>query len=1589
MLACFLIFISSVSIPEQFNGLIKKLITNSNIKIPKNERESTKYPGKYTYQNAHFNLLKTLTSSRTRDIKAHAIENNFAAILKRKIFNLTEGFTFLDYQSQKFYLMEEIVASDEKINIYKIKSIEMFHIFSDLEFNGKSPLLSYDKDFNWDKSKDYPNLINLDLLSVGPGSVLSVSCNTKVHLISIKKAEIATDITLNGKVGTRLKVGKTKYVKYKDNSVIDDKEIFIPGLSTTFRFLGLTFDFQVLLTFGAIIKHFEANVQADVDYFKGYQFSAKRFISIKCNGISDSDWQTDFSPIPSNHFVDGDSSNLEANKLSGIIDIKQGIRIKAIVSNNIQADLRFGLLESFAINFDYGPLVCPFPYLYGNFELTLNSYLSFSGIELDINLFEKNRKYKLLNEINKNTYPFQYLKTRKYCLFDSRNNKDHTVTGIDDYQDDNEEESDDVITLEINNLKNLKQTNSFISFKALLNKYDLSTNEPIQLFNSRSSSYDDLSAKKSNFDQIIVADEQNKTTSKVTFIFSFLKGINIIEYSNSFSFFLKDYAQKKDEYNTITIYNPDKTEEVSFNFRIDFCEKLPINEMYIPTFKNGIITKNFQLGDQLCLIAKDINSNLPDYVDENAIFTTDGTLSRDLISKGIFVYKDEYFIIKLVDVRLPYQPTQETYVNYEVRAEWGNNYQEKVLVISNYTNQFNQGTNRLNDDCKSKVRINASMRLFITISYVQSFNVDSMKQEITYSEIVKAANSNEKTIVKTQPNNKISFTISIERYKPLVLVNCSKSNSTHRIITNIYILNSATSSDYKPQEITFKDNLMYGVFQLKRIHKNIKWVIIHMPMMQPLCDNTMISDEYYQIPIDRDIIYIPFRKENTTMTKVTINHVIQGNFVDDETVYFANKYYSVNFDETPVVLAFIRTINNQYSIAGIERTKQTLIDYGNEFFKILALSYEKEKKIIFASSLIIIDQNTPFIEKEIPSFPNSMSVVYHVWCQRADAIMIHDKTANITIENNTMKSGEFFKLIVTPGHIIDFIPVCNNLSQPMCYFKHKFFDPNGYAVFRYPNKNGITILDPSINDLFEQKDRQGLIEEVIKKENDFYYTTSFEQPIQILRTYEDQLDLELRIIDVTNEYKKFCVVDRDGHFIPVSRSFYTDYYNQFIDEFGIQNNIQYYDFTSGEDDSCLYAKYTIKDDQNNISNKNILSKNIISIKSLPNTSSKICDIAKSIKVLYYQDIKLLVPPAKFSQTIYTVKKVFEDDWVEDDKILKYEIAEYFTKAKIRITPEDNNSIFCLYLPYNELRYNNTLQKDEYISANKNIIIHFIDGNLNYILPENAHTIIDIGDKNETILNLNGKGSLEFKSLGQSAIKILGELNLDSIKTIRVSNNVKLVEIETVNIANYTELHVLNEANEVVELKIENLTLFEHSKANLSNVEISNRIIIKQTATAFVDHTVKFSNSELFIEMLWYQNDLIPMISGELPDPPKKIYIQRSIENQGPKKEEEYKFFDGKFDCELWTERLDFGDSFFNNVRCSYMNNTEENLLSLEAIGIFISFVEIVLSIVKDYCPGMGIAGIVFFCLGALLAIPLVFLIICHRSYTCVEASSEM
>ena len=144
--------------------------------------------------------------------------------------------------------MEKLVASDEKVYIYKIKPIDMLFVFSDIEFKGKTPLLSYKHNYNWDEKRNRPKLISVRSVSAGVGTFFSAKMHAKVRFHSIKNAEIITDVTLNGKVGVEVQLKKSKYEKVSELPLMPDLDVPVPGFGIAFKYNILNLRQPIILS---------------------------------------------------------------------------------------------------------------------------------------------------------------------------------------------------------------------------------------------------------------------------------------------------------------------------------------------------------------------------------------------------------------------------------------------------------------------------------------------------------------------------------------------------------------------------------------------------------------------------------------------------------------------------------------------------------------------------------------------------------------------------------------------------------------------------------------------------------------------------------------------------------------------------------------------------------------------------------------------------------------------------------------------------------------------------------------------------------------------------------------------------------------------------------------------------------------------------------------------------------------------------------------------------------------------------------------------------------------------------------------------
>ena len=247
MFAFFILIISSFcKIPPHLKEIYNKALENSRIKSPKEMREDTKYPGDYSFPNISFTLKVKLDCPISNQIKGYAIDNSTIAIVKRKAFNLNDKFVFVDPPTQNVYEMDELIASDDKVNIYRNKQLSFFDIFTNFHMRTKTIDFIKDININWDTFYNSPQtspVENMYAMELGIGAYGSLGAEVELDFKNKNDCLLRAFVQIDFKVGMQLKFqGQTNGESDGSTFSTDPFKINALNKKFTFSFIELTTD---------------------------------------------------------------------------------------------------------------------------------------------------------------------------------------------------------------------------------------------------------------------------------------------------------------------------------------------------------------------------------------------------------------------------------------------------------------------------------------------------------------------------------------------------------------------------------------------------------------------------------------------------------------------------------------------------------------------------------------------------------------------------------------------------------------------------------------------------------------------------------------------------------------------------------------------------------------------------------------------------------------------------------------------------------------------------------------------------------------------------------------------------------------------------------------------------------------------------------------------------------------------------------------------------------------------------------------------------------------------------------------------------
>lgn len=309
--------------------------------------------------------------------------------------------------------------------------------------------------------------------------------------------------------------------------------------------------------------------------------------------------------------------------------------------------------------------------------------------------------------------------------------------------------------------------------------------------------------------------------------------------------------------------------------------------------------------------------------------------------------------------------------------------------------------------------------------------------------------------------------------------------------------------------------------------------------------------------------------------------------------------------------------------------------------------------------------------------------------------------------------------------------------------------------------------------------------------------------------------------------------------------------------------------------------------------------------------------------------------------------------VELDKLLN----ETFSKLT-----NDTNVNKVIIINSQKIKFNSTMEQNQFIKPKDDSEIDYNGGNLNIILPDSGKVTVSI-ENDEINLSINGEGEVKIdNSNSQSkSINIQTNSQINGSVKITVPEEVDNVTIDSIELKNKGTIEVITEKSEKqININVKDITASYNTNTSISNIIVLNSFNVVQTATVNIDN-VTLEKAVVNFEIVDFKNDKnswIPFFKGKFNSLPNKLILAKSsaMNERQPIYNADYILVSGLFDenlCENWLTNLEYGNSGFNSKNCE-MNE----LLSAEDKRIVLKAVDSKDDDNKGGLSGGQIAGIV-------------------------------
>lgn len=1197
-------------IQQQYQELVKKAIESSKHKIPKEHRQSSKYPGVYESTNYKLRLLTTLTNAQTHDIKGFSYNDHNCAIIKRKTFNLTGGYAIVEPKTQEIFLMNSIVAKDGNIIVYNSTKVNIFSIMTEFVLEGstdsqaidlnsiriRKPKASFSLPFHWDSDRDRPTLkeIHESGISAGVGCAFTFGVHTRCLFNNIWDVSIVFQFVFEGKFGAELLMPDECEIEIESQTLYSLKQP-INGLGFSSKFLGLQISLGAFINFVVEFTDMKIVIPVGFDYFKGYSLTATKYFEITPTSISDSKWQLSFSSLPEGDSINNIIKNLLNATFTATFQLRPYLSLEFIIGDievALEAGIKFPVVFVFSLN----RAKCNFPYLYGEVSMPIRMYFSFSGLEVnDYEIIKSAEKEIMLREIK--LTPFCVGKSRTYSNPESERTHSYLV------------KNDEIYESKESSTRYKKQL--IISRAPNFKNYEFVLKYPLV-------EYNDINNKQK--EERLYFSIQPSQSDEIKWSIKYYNDKG--DLSNSTNDYLAKISDLKfvDDQVTLSPVVSIGSDKTCMNSLIKRAQHIQTGVPFAPESKIFMATFSASIGTKYALYYTDEKNNF--IQDKEVVFSLASMLCFSYSSKEMFTIESKTQRFHLQSLVSKSDEKCKLIIDFYMKYE--QNDQGKIVKITTFCTQMFSKGSYMNVPFMiypwwSEFDFREEQSLFYSGKIIYENNEEKEVTE-TYFNLTNMYVENSKNpilSIQVDENVNISFMFNSIDYK-LIIESTRKDN-----LPPVMILLESTeiTEQIEPEnDFTFRYRMQFGYadrYKLHRlsvpdIYKNHKLLLMNVDFFNrqeiSLFGKNLVqlnNDQSYVELGDEDTFEFVAVRSSTNWPSILFRFIFCE--FNNETLFLSPQGTPIQFGYDVPTLIFIPIYFDNYHCIMNNTNEEyywhTIYPcFGDSADEYVVETFHSTtmKPQVMKLQLAVYPMGDlePYLNVDLSPYQDFYDQIgnlsFNVVSANATKIKCEFNGKTQVFIRDSEDDNNFKFLFEKKNDPIlataNFTSVCSDdVYGVACEITYPAPKRSGFHLIEYPNRDGISITG------------RGFFRELIPVDagKEFVYYKTYSQPIKLIREYYNDerssflSSLKIKIddnrkskIDGFLRTRTICLLDDNNEILPFSRKFIENDMNSFLKAIGVSENVDYNKFFNDQNGCIVFdPKFIESNDLNNISKR--------------------------------------------------------------------------------------------------------------------------------------------------------------------------------------------------------------------------------------------------------------------------------------------------------------------------------------------------------------------------------------------------------------------